>query len=130
MDVLQNLPKNPRSDLPPPDLESYSVTMRALGEAAARRGVGEGAEAAEGWRQALQLLEELREWRLSANTRMLGGKCAGKSTYASEISLIITSNTYVYIYIYICVCVYIYVMYIWMFQWKTSVKGGFIFHIM
>ena len=47
--------------------------MRALGEAAARR-LGDTAELeAEGWRQALQLLEELRERRLSASTRMLGG---------------------------------------------------------
>ena len=83
LDLPKTSPKNvlnnpsqqkSRSDLPQPDLESYSVTMHALGEAAARRHGSEAEAEAEGWRQALQLLEELRERRLSATTRMLGGK--------------------------------------------------------
>jgi hypothetical protein len=83
LDLPKTSPKNvlnnpsqqkSRSDLPQPDLESYSVTMRALGEAAARRHGSEAEAEAEGWRQALQLLEELRERRLSATMRMLGGK--------------------------------------------------------
>ena len=60
--------------------------MRALGEAAARRHGSEAEAEAEGWRQALQLLEELRERRLSATTRMLGGKHPGKHADAELLA--------------------------------------------
>ena len=88
---LEQSQQKSRSDLPQPDLESYSVTMRAVGEAAARRHGSDGSDGsaeaeAEGWRQALQLLEELRERRLSATTRMLGGKHPGKPAEAELLA--------------------------------------------
>eukprot|EP00435_Cladocopium_sp_Y103_P033796 s1144_g8.t1 len=67
--LLLKKSSSPELDWPEPDLESYSVTMRALGEAAARRPAHKADEVAEGWRQALLLLEELRLRRLSATTR-------------------------------------------------------------
>lgn len=58
---------------PEPNLESYYVTMNALGRESARS-ADVPVTSTEGWQSALELLEELPERRLEATIRRLGEK--------------------------------------------------------
>ena len=99
---------------PEPDLESYYVTMRALGEDGARQ--PDGPVATGGWQSALELLEEMQQQRLSATMRTIGGWVAEVFCYCYCLFLY-----FIVFFILFCFVLFYFVLFFWGFLFRSNI---------